>query len=333
MWFKSDIIEAEQNQRPRKIAFISVILVLILSVSGIMFLINNKSEASKKSAEAAIEQAAENDKESNKDKHSSSLQLQYQTNENSSSEEEEDSLSKEEENTRIALAEINRVIFNKGNTSVNSDGEQAQGDDINQSPESQGNQSNSGSGSDVNNGSSDSNNGSSNGNNNGNQENQDMVDIPDIEAKINSMLQKVKVYVDWSLVPSEKNVYSEPLKLMLQRLKEGQPQTSFLGIMTNGEMYQIYLNDMYGVVMSNIDKEQFEIVTPYPEDAKSNLLYNIVLRDIYLKDDIKISSLELGNTKEFEFGDQKIKSFVKCYTNYGNIYLDINLNILDIEVV
>lgn len=325
MWFKSDIIEAEQNQRPRKIAFISVILVLILSVSGIMFLINNKSEASKKSAEAAIEQAAENDKESNKDKHSSSLQLQYQTNENSSSE-EEDSLSKEEENTRIALAEINRVIFNKGNTSVNSDGEQAQGDDINQSPESQGNQSNSGSGSDVNNGSSD-------GNNNGNQENQDMVGIPDIEAKINSMLQKVKVYVDWSLVPSEKNVYSEPLKLMLQRLKEGQPQTSFLGVMTNGEMYQIYLNDMYGVVMSNIDKEQFEIVTPYPEDAKSNLLYNIVLRDIYLKDDIKISSLELDNTKEFEFGDQKIKSFVKCYTNYGNIYLDINLNILDIEAV
>lgn len=329
MWFKSDIIEAEQNQRPRKIAFISVVLVLILSVSGIMLLINNKPEASKKSAEAAIEQAAENGKESNKDKHSSSLQLQYQNNENSSSEEEEeeeDSLSKEEENTRIALAEINRVIFNKGNTSVNSDGEQAQGDDINQFPESQGNQSNSGSGSDVNNG-------SSNGNNNGNQENQDMIGIPDIEAKINSMLQKVKAYVDWSLVPSEKNVYSEPLKLMLQRLKEGQPQTSFLGIMTNGEMYQIYLNDMYGVVMSNIDKEQFEIVTPYPEDAKSNLLYNIVLRDIYLKDDIKISSLELDNTKEFEFGDQKIKSFVKCYTNYGNIYLDINLNILDIEVV
>ena len=160
-----------------------------------------------------------------------------------------------------------------------------------------------------------------------------MIGIPDIEAKINSMLQNIKVYVDWSLVPSEKNVYSEPLKLMLQRLKEGQPQTSFLGIMTNGEMYQIYLNDMYGVVMSNIDKEQFEIVTPYPEDAKSNLLYNIVLRDIYLKDDIKISSLELDNTKEFEFGDQKIKSFVKCYTNYGNIYLDINLNILDIEVV
>lgn len=326
MWFKSDIIEAEQNQRPRKIAFISVTLVLILSVSGIMFLINNKSEASKKSAEAAIEQAAENGKDSNKDKHSSSLQLQYQTNENSSSEEEENNLSKEEENTRIALAEINRVIFNKGNTSVNSGGEQTQGDDINQSPESQGNQSDSGSGSDVNNG-------SSNGNNNGNQENQDMVGIPYIEAKINSMLQKVKVYVDWSLVPSEKNVYSEPLKLMLQRLKEGQPQTSFLGIMTNGEMYQIYLNDMYGVVMSNIDKEQFEIVTPYPEDAKSNLLYNIVLRDIYLKDDIKISSLELDNTKEFEFGDQKIKSFVKCYTNYGNIYLDINLNILDIEVV
>lgn len=324
MWFKSDIIEAEQNQRPRKIAFISVILVLILSVSGIMFLINNKSEASKKSAEAAIEQAAENDKESNKDKHSSSLQLQYQTNENSSSEEEEDSLSKEEENTRIALAEINRVIFNKGNTSVNSDGEQAQGDVINQSPESQGNQSNGGSDSDVNNGSSD-------GNNNDNQENQDMVGIPDIEAKINNMLQKVKVYVDWSLVPSEKNVYSEPLKLMLQRLKEGQPQTSFLGIMTNGEMYQIYLNDMYGVVMSNIDKEQFEIVTPYPEDAKSNLLYNIVLMDIYLKDDIKISSLELDNTKEFEFGGQKIKSFVKGYTNYGTIYLDIQLNILDIE--
>lgn len=318
MWFKSDIIEAEQNQRPRKIAFISVILVLILSVSGIMFLINNKSEASKKSAEAAIEQAAENDKESNKNKHSSSLQLQYQTNGNNSSE--------EEENTRIALAEINRVIFNKGNTSVNSGGEQTQGDDINRSPESQGNQSDSGSGSDVNNGSSD-------GNNNDNQENQDMVGIPDIEAKINSMLQNIKVYVDWSLVPSEKNVYSEPLKLMLQRLKEGQPQTSFLGIMTNGEMYQIYLNDMYGVVMSDIDKEQFEIVTPYPEDAKSNLLYNIVLRDIYLKDDIKISSLELDNTKEFEFGDQKIKSFVKCYTNYGNIYLDINLNILDIEVV
>lgn len=327
MWFKSDIIEAEQNQRPRKIVFISVVLVLILSVSGIMLLINNKSEASKKSAEAAIEQAAENGKESNKDKHSSSLQLQYQTNENSSSEEEEENnLSKEEENTRIALAEINRVIFNNGNTSVNSGGEQTQRDDINQSPESQGNQSDSSSGSGVNNG-------SSNGNNNGNQENQDMVGIPDIEAKINSMLQKVKVYVDWSLVPSEKNVYSEPLKLMLQRLKEGQPQTSFLGIMTNGEMYQIYLNDMYGVVMSNIDKEQFEIVTPYPEDAKSNLLYNIVLRDIYLKDDIKISSLELDNTKEFEFGDQKIKSFVKCYTNYGNIYLDINLNILDIEVV
>lgn len=325
MWFKSDIIEAEQNQRPRKIVFISVVLVLILSVSGIMFLINNKSEASKKSAEAAIEQAAENGKESNKNKHSSSLQLQYQTNENSSSEEEENNLSKEEENTRIALAEINRVIFNKGNTSVNSGGEQTQGDDINQSPESQGNQSDSSSGSGVNNG-------SSNSNNNGNQENQDMVGIPDIEAKINSMLQKVKVYVDWSLVPSEKNVYSEPLKLMLQRLKEGQPQTSFLGVMTNGEMYQIYLNDMYGVVMSNIDKEQFEIVTPYPEDAKSNLLYNIVLRDIYLKDDIKISSLELDNTKEFEFGDQKIKSFVKCYANYGNIYLDINLNVLDIEV-
>lgn len=331
MWFKSDIIEAEQNQRPRKIAFISVILVLILSVSGIMFLINNKSEASKKSAEAAIEQAAENDKESNKDKHSSSLQLQYQTNENSSSEEEENNLSKEEENTRIALAEINRVLFNKGNTSVNSGGEQTQGDDINQSPKSQGNQNDSGSGSDVNNGSSDPNNGSSNGNNNGNQENQDMIGIPDIEAKINSMLQKVKVYVDWSLVPSEKNVYSKPLKLMLQRLKEGQPQTSFLGIMTNGEMYQIYLNDMYGVVMSNIDKEQFEIVTPYPEDAKSNLLYNIVLRDIYLNDDIKISSLELDNTKEFEFGGQKIKSFVKGYTNYGTIYLGIQLNILDIE--
>lgn len=333
MWFKSDIIEAEQNQRPRKIVFISVILVLILSVSGIMFLINNKSEASKKSAEAAIEQAAESSKKSSKDKQSSSLQLQYQTNDNNGSSEEESKLSKEEENTRAALAEINRVVFNKGNASVNSGGGQTQGDDINQSPESQGNQSNSGSGSDVNNGSSDSNNGSSNGNNNGNQENQDMVGIPDIEAKINSMLQKVKVYVDWSLVPSEKNVYSEPLKLMLQRLKEGQPQTSFLGIMTNGEMYQIYLNDMYGVVMSNIDKEQFEIVTPYPEDAKSNLLYNIVLRDIYLNNDIKIQSLELDNTKEFEFGGQKIKSFVKCYTNYGNIYLDINLNILDIEVV
>lgn len=321
MWFRSDIIEAEQNQRPRKIAFISVILVLILSVSGIMFLINNKSEASKKSAEAAIEQATESSKKNNKGKQSSSAQLQYQANDNNSSSEEESKLSKEEENTRAALAEINRVVFNKGNASVNNGGGQTQGADSNQPPESQGNQDDSSSGSDTDNGSS---------NDNGNS-NQDMIGIPDIEAKINSMLQKIKTYVDWSLVPSEKNVYSEPLKLMLQRLKEGQPQTSFLGIMTNGEMYQIYLNDMYGVVMSNIDKEQFEIVTPYPEDAKSNLLYNIVLRDIYLKDDIKISSLELDNTKEFEFGGQKIKSFVKGYTNYGTIYLDIQLNILDIE--
>ena len=326
MWFKSDIIEAGQNQRPRKIAFISVVLVLILSVSGIILLINNKSEASKKNTEAAIEQATESSKKNNKDKQSSSAQLQYQANDNNSSSEEESKLSKEEENTRAALAEINRVVFNKGNASVNNGGGQTQGADSNQPPESQGNYDDSSSGSDTDNG-------SSNDNGNSNQENQDMIGIPDIEAKINSMLQKIKAYVDWSLVPSEKNVYSEPLKLMLQRLKEGQPQTSFLGIMTNGEMYQIYLNDMYGVVMSNIDKEQFEIVTPYPEDAKSNLLYNIVLRDIYLKDDIKISSLELDNTKEFEFGDQKIKSFVKCYTNYGNIYLDINLNILDIEVV